>query len=168
MTRILPDTTQKRLRPQHRGTIVLLERTLSPSLPAKHRMHTDNGVPCLSDTIPGKRFAFVTGGQPYQDVSAMPGASAGSEAMCRQEHRLEARELSMTPKAQRRRDRRPRPFYVPQNGNQAGPLFSFEDRVTGYRLATCRGVIHHVMGEAEKFAKAQGLTLADIMVRIVE
>lgn len=65
--------------------------------------------------------------------------------------------------------RRPKPaLYRPKDGNQAGPLFGIFDRKTGVCLARCRGVIHHVMAEAQKLAESQGGALSDVMVRIID
>lgn len=143
-------------------------------MPAKQLPGLDRPMLVPRGVLALQRFSDAV-----QADSRHPYASAHSQALCAPspdcrkpyERVFDAIELVA---AQRRRPRRypimrnQLAFYKPQDGNQAGPLFAFEDRATGVTLATCRGVLHHVMGEAQKFALAQGLTLADLFVRIAD
>lgn len=153
--RILTDLTQKPQPAQHTGVRVTLDRRIEPAPRAKFTLG-DHFVPRLKE---------VHFGDAFLPENVIPGVSRGTERMCRP---LPKPERVPVPKAQRRggkRRNRAR-FYRPKDGSQSGPLFGFYCRETGARLATCRGVIHHVMGEAQKFAEAQGLTLADVNVRM--
>ncbi|HSH94381.1 MAG TPA: hypothetical protein VK968_09570 [Roseimicrobium sp.] len=62
------------------------------------------------------------------------------------------------------RRRNQKAFYRPARGHEEAPDFYIKDRLTGVVLATVRGTLHHVMGEAASFAAAQGFDVAAVLV----
>jgi hypothetical protein len=159
--KILPDLTTRH-KPQHTGVRIELDRRVEPA-PRSRFTLGEHFVP---------RLKAVHFGTPFLPENVIPGVSRGTERMCKarpdirnERERLDGVGFSK-PTAQRRGGKRPKRFYRPKDGHQNGPMFGFYCAATGARLASCRGVIHHVMGEAQKFAEAQGLTLQDIHVRL--
>jgi hypothetical protein len=153
--KILPDLTTRH-KPQHTGVRIELDRRVEPAPRSRFTLGAEFRP----------RLKAVHFGTPFLPENVIPGVSRGTERMCKAPDIKPARELSFTPKAQRRGGKRPKRFYRPKDGHQNGPMFGFYCVETGARLASCRGVIHHVIGEAQKFAEAQGLTLQDIHVRL--
>lgn len=153
---ILADLTQKSLRPQHTG--VSFEPVHGAVL--RHRRVRTPG-------FDAPRFGYITSGGAYDSpVSDHVNAICAGEAKASQQHKpFSDREAAPAPR-RRARHIRVKKFYQPVDGNQSGPLFAIYDRETGVALAHCRGVIHHVMREAEKLAKSQGGTLADVLVEL--
>ncbi len=153
---ILADLTQKSLRPQHTGVSF---EPVHGAILRQRRVRTPG--------FDAPRFGYITSGKGYdQVVSDHVNAICAGESKASKAHKpFSDREPAPAPRKRTRRIRVKR-LYKPVDGNQSGPLFAIYDRATGVALAHCRGVIHHVMREAEKLAKSQGGDLSDVLVEL--